>query len=118
PMIDTGPSKQPIVQMANVTKTFPGGVVANDDVSLTVWPGTIHAIIGENGAGKSTLMNVLYGRYQPDRGRIRIRGEDVKIASPAAAIALGIGMVTQHTTMIPALTVLENIILGAEPASA
>jgi ABC-type uncharacterized transport system ATPase subunit len=108
----------PLVQMANITKTFPGGVVANDDISLAVWEGTIHAIIGENGAGKSTLMNVLYGRYQPDRGRIRIRGQDVRIESPARAIALGMGMVTQHTTLIPALTALDNVILGAEPAQA
>ncbi len=112
------PEPEPVVQMANITKTFPGGVIANHDVSLSVWEGTIHAVIGENGAGKSTLMNVLFGRYQPDSGRIRIRGQDVKIDSPAKAIALGIGMVTQHTTMIPALTALDNIILGAEPRSA
>jgi len=107
----------PIVQMAHITKTFPGGVVANDDVSLTVWEGTIHAVIGENGAGKSTLMNILYGRYPPDRGRIRLRGQDVRMESPAQAIALGLGMVTQHTTLIPALTALDNVILGAEPTT-
>jgi simple sugar transport system ATP-binding protein len=108
-------NETPIIQMAGITKTFPG-VVANDDVSLAVLPATIHAIIGENGAGKSTLMGILYGRFQPDRGRIRIAGEDVRIDSPARAIRLGIGMVTQHTTMIGALTVLENIVLGAEPS--
>jgi ABC-type uncharacterized transport system ATPase subunit len=108
----------PIIQMVNITKTFPGGVIANQDVSLSVIEGTIHAIIGENGAGKSTLMNILYGRFQPDSGRIRMRGEDVRIESPAKAISLGLGMVTQHTTMIPALSVLDNIILGAEPAKA
>src|SRR5438045_4027377 len=96
------PDPQPVVQMTNITKKYPGGVVANDDVSLSVSAGTIHAVIGENGAGKSTLMNILYGRIQPDSGRTRIRGEDVRIGSPAAAIKLGIGMVTQHTTMIPA----------------
>jgi len=111
------PTDTPIIQMANITKSFPG-VVANDDVSLAVLPATIHAIIGENGAGKSTLMGILYGRYQPDKGRIRVSGEDVRIDSPARAIRLGIGMVTQHTTMVPALTVLENIILGAEPSRA
>src|SRR2546427_7849359 len=95
---------QPIIQMANITKTFPGPVIANDDISLSVWEGSTHAIIGENGAGKSTLMNILYGRYQPDRGRIRLRGEDVRIENPARAIGMGIGIVTQHTTMIPALS--------------
>jgi len=112
----TPTNDSPIIQMANITRTFPG-VIANDDVSLAVWPSTIHAIIGENGAGKSTLMGILYGRYEPDKGRIRIAGNDVRIDSPSRAISLGIGMVTQHTTMIPALTVLENIILGAEPSS-
>jgi simple sugar transport system ATP-binding protein len=107
-------SPVPIIQMANITKTFHGGVVANDDISLTVWEGTVQAVIGENGAGKSTLMNILYGRIQPDRGRIRIRGEDVRIDNPRRAISLGLGMVTQHTTLIPALSVLDNIILGNE----
>jgi simple sugar transport system ATP-binding protein len=111
------PSPIPIIQMANITKTFPNGVVANDDISLTVWEGTVHAVIGENGAGKSTLMHILYGRYQPDRGRIRLRGEDVRIESPAQAISLGLGMVSQHTTLIPALSVLDNIILGNEYAA-
>jgi general nucleoside transport system ATP-binding protein len=113
----TSPSP-PIIQMANISKRFPGGVVANDDVSLSVAEGTLHAVIGENGAGKSTLMNILYGRIQPDAGRIRMRGEDVKVDSPAKAIALGLGMVTQHTTLIPALSVLENVILGNEPGAA
>jgi ABC-type uncharacterized transport system ATPase subunit len=103
--------------MGGITKAFPG-VVANDDVSLAVRPATIHAIIGENGAGKSTLMGILYGRFQPDRGRIRIAGGEVRIDSPARAIRLGIGMVTQHTTMVGALSVLENIVLGAEPSRA
>src|SRR5689334_11052278 len=111
------PDAEPLIQLVNITKTFPGGMKANDDVSLAVYEGSIHAVIGENGAGKSTLMNILYGRYQPDGGRIRIKGTDVKMESPANAIAQGIGMVTQHTTMIPALTTLENIILGAEPAA-
>ncbi len=106
----------PIIQMSGIFKTFPGHVVANDNVSLNVWGGSIHAVIGENGAGKSTLMNVLYGRHQPDSGRIRLRDTDVRVQSPARAIALGLGMVTQHTTMIPALSVLDNITLGAEVA--
>ncbi len=106
----------PLFQLEHITKSFPG-VVANDDVSLALWEGTIHAVIGENGAGKSTLMSVLYGRYQPDSGRILHRGKETPIRDPSAAIALGIGMVTQHTTMIPALSALDNIILGHEPAS-
>src|SRR5687768_12999767 len=105
----------PLFQLEHITKTFPG-VVANDDVSLSLWEGSIHAVIGENGAGKSTLMGVLYGRYQPDSGRILYRGEEASIPDPSAAIALGIGMVTQHTTMIPALSALDNVILGNEPA--
>lgn len=104
----------PLIQMADIVKVFPGGVVANDRVTLNVWGGTIHAVIGENGAGKTTLANILYGRHQPDQGRIRLRGVDVRIDSPARAIGLGLGMVTQHTTMIPALSVLDNILLGAE----
>src|SRR5215467_6222555 len=100
------PATEPIVQMASISKVFPGPVVANDDVSLAVFRGEIHALIGENGAGKSTLAGVLYGKYQPDKGRIRVRGTDVKITGPAKAISLGIGMVTQHTTLIPALSAL------------
>src|SRR5205807_2241901 len=109
-------SSPPLIEMAGICKTFPGGIQANQEVSLTVQEGAIHAVIGENGAGKSTLMNILYGRYQPDSGVIRLRGEAVRIESPARAIALGIGMVTQHTTLIPALPALDNVILGAEPA--
>src|SRR5216683_5096044 len=104
------PDFHPLIHMAGISKTYPGGVVANDDVSLSVLEGSIHAVIGENGAGKSTLMNILYGRIQPDKGRIRLRGEDVKIDTPARAIALGLGMVTQHTTVIPALSIIENIV--------
>jgi len=109
------PPTEPLVQTWGITKIFPGGVVANEDVSFAVWPGTLHAVIGENGAGKTTLMNVLYGRLTPDRGRILVRGEDVRIDSPARAIALGFGLVAQHTTLIPALSALDNVILGAEP---
>src|SRR5437763_14834654 len=102
--------------MRSITKRFPG-VVANQDVSLIVRPGTFHAVIGENGAGKSTLLNILYGRYRADSGRIFVQGEEVtqSLHSPADAIRRGLGMVSQHYALIPALTVLENIILGAEP---
>ena len=105
------------VQLESITKTFPG-VVANQDVSLDVSAATFHAVIGENGAGKSTLLNILYGRYRPDSGRILVAGEDVTgaLRSPADAIRRGLGLVSQHYALIPALTVLENIILGAEPA--
>jgi ABC-type uncharacterized transport system ATPase subunit len=103
----------PLVQFDHVTKRFPG-VVANDEVSLELRAGEVHALIGENGAGKSTLMRVLYGMYAADGGRISIRGSEVKIASPRDAIALGIGMVHQHFVLVDPFTVTENIILGDE----
>jgi general nucleoside transport system ATP-binding protein len=104
------------VEMHNITKHF-GSITANDDVSLSVRKGEIHALVGENGAGKSTLMNLLYGIYQPDRGEIAIDGQSQVLSTPAKAIKLGIGMVHQHFMLIPPLTVAENIILGNEPAS-
>lgn len=108
-------SSPPALQTLGITKAFPG-VLANDRIDLSVAADAVHAIIGENGAGKSTLVNILFGRYAPDSGRILFSGREVHLSSPAQAIALGIGIVTQHSTLIPALTVLENIILGAEPA--
>ena len=113
---DTGAgrgSAPPLVVLEGIRKTFPG-VVANDDVSLELRPGEVHALIGENGAGKSTLMAVLYGMYPADSGRIVVRGEPVKIASPRDAIALGIGMVHQHFVLVDPFTVTENVILGDE----
>jgi general nucleoside transport system ATP-binding protein len=107
-------TRTPLLEMIGISKAFPGAF-ANRDVHLSVESGTVHAIIGENGAGKSTLMNILYGRYRPDSGKILLDGREVSIDTPEDAIRLGIGMVTQHTTLIPALTLLENIILGAEP---
>src|SRR6185312_8827293 len=82
----------PLVEMRDITKRF-GPVVANDHVSLDLWPGEVHAVLGENGAGKTTLMNILAGMYQPDSGTIRIAGEEVQIASPADALRRGIGTV-------------------------
>ena len=103
----------PSVVMEHVTKRFPG-VLANDDVSLEIRAGEVHAIIGENGAGKSTLMRILYGMYPADQGRITINGAEVRIHSPRDAIANGIGMVHQHFVLVDPFTVTENIILGEE----
>ena len=100
--------------MRHVTKRFPG-IVANDDVSIDLREGEVHALLGENGAGKSTLMNVLYGLYQPDEGEIVIKGKPVELGSPRAAIDAGVGMVHQHFMLIPVMTVAENIVLAVEP---
>jgi simple sugar transport system ATP-binding protein len=104
----------PAIELTGITKRFPG-VVANDDVNLVVQPGEIHAICGENGAGKSTLMKILYGMQAPDDGEMRVNGELVEFSSPSDAIEKGIGMVHQHFMLADHLTVLENVILGAEP---
>jgi len=103
----------PAVELRGITKRFPG-VVANSDIHLTVDSGTIHAIVGENGAGKSTLMKILYGMYRPDEGEILIAGKPSHITTPQQAIAAGIGMVHQHFMLADNLTVLENVVLGAE----
>jgi general nucleoside transport system ATP-binding protein len=108
-----GGDRPPLVVLEGITKRFPG-VLANDRVDLTLQEGEIHALVGENGAGKSTLMRVLYGLYPPDDGRILVRGRQVRIPTPRAAIALGIGMVHQHFVLVDRFTVTENIILGAE----
>lgn len=103
----------PAFELHGITKRFPG-VVANHDIDLTVTVGTVHAIVGENGAGKSTLMKILYGMLKPDEGTIRVGGEQIAFSSPGDAIARGIGMVHQHFMLADNLTVLENIVLGAE----
>lgn len=105
-----------IIEMNNIRKEFPG-VVANDDVTLKLKKGEIHALLGENGAGKSTLMSILFGLYTPDKGEIRKNGEVVNIKNPNDANDLGIGMVHQHFKLVEVFTVLENIILGAEPTN-
>ena len=102
-----------VIEMNNIRKEFPG-IVANDDITLQLRKGEIHALLGENGAGKSTLMSVLFGLYQPEAGEIRKNGQIVKINNPNDATALGIGMVHQHFKLIEVFTVLDNIILGAE----
>ena len=103
-----------VIEMLNIRKEL-GSFVANDNITLQLRKGEIHALLGENGAGKSTLMNVLFGLYQPEAGEIRVRGEKVNITSPNVANDLGIGMVHQHFMLVQNFTVTENIILGAEP---
>ncbi|MDR5659970.1 ABC transporter ATP-binding protein [Serpentinicella sp. ANB-PHB4] len=103
-----------VIEMLNIRKEFPG-IVANDNVTLQVKKGEIHALLGENGAGKSTLMSVLFGMYQPEAGVIKVDGEEVKMTNPNVANALGIGMVHQHFKLVDVFTVTENIILGMEP---
>jgi simple sugar transport system ATP-binding protein len=102
-----------IIEMLHITNEFPG-VVANDDITLQLKKGEIHALLGENGAGKSTLMSVLFGLYQPEKGLIKKEGREGKINNPNDANALGIGMVHQHFKLVHNFTVLQNIILGVE----
>ena len=103
-----------VLELHGITKRFPG-VLANNKVDIKLREGKILALLGENGAGKSTLMNILYGLYNPDEGKIVIRGEEVEINGPNDAIARGIGMVHQHFMLIPVMTVTENVMLGVEP---
>ena len=102
-----------IIEMRNITKIFPG-IIANDNITLQLKKGEIHALLGENGAGKSTLMSVLFGLYQPEEGQIYKNGKPVQINNPNDANDLGIGMVHQHFKLVQVFTVLENIILGVE----
>ena len=102
------------IEMLHITKRFPG-IIANDDITLQVKKGEIHALLGENGAGKSTLMSVLFGLYQPEEGVIKKDGREVSIKDPNDANALGIGMVHQHFKLVECFTVLDNIIMGVEP---
>lgn len=103
----------PVLELKGITKKFPG-VLANDHIDLTLNKGEILGLLGENGAGKTTLMNILYGLYAPDEGKIIINGEEVKVESPTDAIQAGIGMVHQHFMLIPVFTVAENVMLGEE----
>src|SRR5215204_3702890 len=106
-----------MLELKNITKTF-GTVIANNDVSIKVQKGTIHAIVGENGAGKSTIMRIAYGFYNADSGEIFVDGKPAQIRTPHDAIALGIGMVHQHFMLVDTMSVAENIILGAETGTA
>lgn len=104
------------IEMLNITKRFPG-IVANDNITLQLKKGEIHALLGENGAGKSTLMSILFGLYQPEEGEIRKDGKKVEVKNPNDANALEIGMVHQHFKLVECFSVLDNIILGVEPTS-
>jgi ABC-type uncharacterized transport system ATPase subunit len=106
-----------VLELRGITKRFPG-VLANDDVSLSVELGEILALLGENGAGKTTLMNILYGLYTPDAGEVLVDGQQLQLSSPSDSIAAGIGMVHQHFMLVPVFTVTENVILGMEPTIA
>ncbi|MCL4270982.1 MAG: ABC transporter ATP-binding protein [Anaerolineales bacterium] len=103
-----------VLELRGITKRFPG-VIANENVDITLREGKILALLGENGAGKTTLMNILYGLYKPDEGHISVRGKQVEIHGPNDAIAQGIGMVHQHFMLVPVMTVTENVMLGIEP---
>ena len=102
-----------IIEMLHITKEFPG-IIANDNITLQLKTGEIHALLGENGAGKSTLMSVLFGLYQPEKGVIKVKGKEEKITGPLDANSLGIGMVHQHFKLVENFTVLQNIVLGME----
>jgi len=102
------------LELRGITKRFPT-VIANDDVSLSLHPGEIVALLGENGAGKTTLMNILFGLYSPDDGEVIVDGKPLQLSNPSASIAAGIGMVHQHFMLVPVFTVAENVILGMEP---
>ena len=115
-MNDKAAAPPPRLELRGISKRYPGGVLANDDVGCAVMPGEIHALLGENGAGKSTLVKIIYGVLQADAGAIRWNGREVTIASPKEARRLGIGMVFQHFSLFEAMTVLENVALGVDHA--
>ncbi len=114
-MTDLFSAAPPVLELRNITKRFPG-VIANDDVSLTLQAGEVLALLGENGAGKSTLISILYGLYRPDEGQMFLAGQEVRVASPAHALKLGIGLVPQHPMLVSRHTVAENLALGAGSA--
>jgi ABC-type uncharacterized transport system ATPase subunit len=109
-----GQDPTPVLELRRITKQF-GDVIANDEVDLTLFPGEIHALVGENGAGKTTLMRILFGMYRPDGGSITLDGRETEFHRPMEAIRAGIGMVHQHFMLLPSFTVAENVVLGDEP---
>ncbi|MBL3699361.1 ABC transporter ATP-binding protein [Leucobacter luti] len=113
-MSDTPGAPTPALELRGITKRF-GEVLANDCVDLTLYPGEIHALVGENGAGKTTLMRILFGMYRADAGTVKLDGQAVEFHRPSDAIRAGIGMVHQHFMLVPSFTVAENVVLGAEP---
>ena len=104
-----------VLSMEHITKVYENGFVANNDVTLTLYKGEIHGLVGENGAGKTTLMKVLFGQEKPESGKILLEGKEILIDSPLRALDYGIGMVHQHYKLVDSLTVAENMLLGAEP---
>lgn len=105
----------PILELRGISKRF-GEVLANDHVDFTLYPGEIHALVGENGAGKTTLMRILFGMYQADTGTVSLEGSEVRFNRPMDAIRAGVGMVHQHFMLVPSFTVAENVVMGAEPS--
>ena len=105
----------PAIELRHISKRYGNGTLANENVSLTIERGEIHAIVGENGAGKSTIMKMIYGLIQPSSGTILIDGTPRSFTHPNQAIAAGIGMVAQHLSLVPSFTVAENVVLGHEP---
>src|SRR3984893_3895639 len=112
--LGASPEQTPLLQLIGISKRF-GTFTANDKIDLELWPNEIHALLGENGAGKSTLVKIVYGLIQPSEGELRWMGRKVELAGPAAARALGIGMVFQHFSLFENLTVAENVALGLPP---
>jgi ABC-type sugar transport system ATPase subunit len=110
-LLGTMPDGRPAIELRGITKRFPG-IIANNDITLDIFAGEIHVLLGENGAGKSTLISILAGLQQPDAGTICVRGQPIKIGSPRESLDLGIGTVFQHVQLVPSLTVLENLMLG------
>lgn len=118
PYLEETMEQEIILEARNITKVYPGGVVANHNVNLQIKKGEIHALVGENGAGKSTLMKMLFGMLAPTEGQIFVDGKEVHFSSSSDAIATGLGMVHQHFMQVPSMTVAENLILGAETGTA
>src|SRR3954452_13082129 len=112
--IEGAGAASPVLRMQGISKRF-GALVANDDISLDLAAGEVLGLLGENGAGKSTLVSILFGHYAPDAGRIEVSGRELALGQPKAALAAGIGMVHQHFALADNLSVLDNVLLGAEP---